>query len=152
MKQQQPPALQVHMGQIVSEILADRKMKRNTLIEFLQTNKSNISRILDKADWRLSEVIAASEALQVNLFSFVAGAAGDKVKAQVLESTPLFRNNVLQREIDSITKQYNTEKKMRELLEENNRFLKEKVRKLELEGITASPKTTPKPKRALKAK
>lgn len=129
-KKEESQPFEVHMGEIVSGLLEEKRMKRNALIDYLKTNKSNISRLLEKPDWRLSEVAAVSHALRLNLFKYVVN--DSNIKGEVLTETPLYRNEKLQKEITEITTKYEQEKKLRQALEENNIFYKEKVRGLEM--------------------
>ncbi len=135
------PGIDIHMGSIVLTLLKEKRMKHNTLAEYLPQNKSNISRMLDRPDWRISEVMAASRALKVNLFTYIVDTKNPV--DMVSEDTPLYYTSKLQSELTAMTDKYNQEKKLCDSYEQANKLLTEKVRNLELElrSLKTQPKT-----------
>lgn len=121
--------MEIHMGKLVKEVLKNQRYKQRVLIGALG-NESRISKLLRTADWHLTDVVKASEALHYNLFShFVRGGKTD----MLLEDSPLYVTKKQEKEIAVATSQIQEQKDLLQMCRESNKLLQEKVRALQLE-------------------
>lgn len=121
--------MEIHMGKLVKEILENRKIKQRIFLNVLG-DESRVSKLMRTADWRLTDVSKASEALHYNLFAhFVKGGKTD----MLLEDSPLYVTKKQEKEIAVATSQINEQKDLLNMCRESNKLLQEKVRALQLE-------------------
>jgi len=122
----------VHVGNLVKSLLKEKHMKQNSLIPYMPKNKSNISKLLNKEDWHLSEIIAAGECLKLPLLDYLA----PKVSADgvFVEGSPIYKISQVVKQMQECLEKLKEEKARREQSEELNKLYREKVRQLEIEN------------------
>lgn len=119
---------EIHVGHLVKDLMRQKKMKLNALVPFIHTNKTNITKLLQKPDWRISEVVGASQCLKVDIFKYF-NLADDNAGG----ITPVGQILNFQNQVNDCKQKLQEEKERRLQSEELNKLYREKVRAMEME-------------------
>ena len=120
----------VHVGNLVRGLLKKKKMKQNALARYMPKNKTNISKLMNKPDWHISEVIAAGECLKMDIFSYIAPPNMDNI---IMEDAPVYQITLKDKQLVECKDRLQDERARREQNDDLIKFYKEKIRRLEIE-------------------
>lgn len=117
----------IHVGHMVKAVIDARGMAYSHFAKHMQLHRSSTTQLLNRKDWYISQLLMASEVLQVNFFSHFS-VPGNTVQE------PLAEYKATSADLRKCSEELAHAQKVNALLEENNAHLKKQLRDLQIEN------------------
>lgn len=117
----------IHVGHMVKAVIDARGMAYAHFAKQMQLHRSSTTQLLNRKDWYISQLLTASEVLQVNFFSNFY-TPGNTLQEPLAE----YRN--ASADLKKCESELLHCQKVAALLEENNAHLKKQLRDLQIEN------------------
>lgn len=120
----------IHIGRLVERLVEEKPMKKNVFAKAMNYSPTNISSLFAREDWHVSMVEQAGRVLGTNILAMLVKLpeAGNVV----MEDSPAYivdKQNTLLKKTE---KELAQTKEMLELLLEQNKYLKKKLKQYEV--------------------
>lgn len=120
----------IHVGNLVKSIMKSKQIKHQRVYDAIGVGKSYFSQLLKEGIWPSDKIEAASIALDTNLFAYFVN--GTEYNNTVNEDTPVYAVKSMELKLKECRDNMEETKRINQLLQENNNFLKARNRELEI--------------------
>lgn len=124
----------LHIGKFISALLKKKKVKKKDFAQAMNYSPTNINALLNRDDWHVKRVLEAEEILHESILVHFIKLPTNEAANLVMEDSPAYIVHKQGDKLRLVEKELAQAKEMIDLLLEQNKYLKKKVKQYEGAG------------------